>query len=61
MLHGGFQVQRLFKEQVMPALKNVSSHKSEGGGENTGKSGHGKGKGQDFVERTYFKPQCKAK
>jgi len=26
------QVQRLFKEQVMPALKNVSSHKSEGGG-----------------------------
>jgi len=26
------QVQRLFKEQVMPAVKNVSSHKSEGGG-----------------------------
>lgn len=26
------QVQRLFKEQVMPALKNVASHKSEGGG-----------------------------
>lgn len=25
--------------QVMPALKNVSSHKSEGGGENTEKSG----------------------
>ena len=46
--------------QVMPALKNVSSHKSEGGGENTGKSGWQR-KGSRFCRKDSLKTTVQSK